>query len=387
MLLLANTAYFKYEGPSRSAHSMGTSGGTTNLALTSREKLEMAALYAAILVATVGAFAIAYTYLPHQTSSNVTHTYLLFTGLGLTAYVLGLRHGFDADHIAAIDNTTRKLLNEGKRPLTVGTWFSLGHSTVVGGLVVGLVVATEFVQSHIQSFAAVGAVLGTLLSGTFLFLIGLINLVIVAEVYRIFRGLRDRTLDEGQLEAQLQQRGFLYRYFGRLFRVVERPSQIYPIGVLFGLGFDTATEVTLIAISVTVGASGAIPLWAVLILPLLFTCGMVLSDTTDGFAMRYAYGWAFLKPIRKVYYNLTLTVISVMVAFAIGGVELLQVLSTELGWSGPFWSWMNALDFEQLGIGIVVLFLVSWGLAMLIYRWKRFEEVGLEPAPPVGPAA
>jgi high-affinity nickel-transport protein len=356
-----------------------------NLNLTDREKAELVALYAVIIAVTVGAFALGFEYLPHQTGSDVTHTFLLFTGLGITAYVLGLRHGFDADHIAAIDNTTRKLLNDGKRPLTVGTWFSLGHSTIVCGLVVALVVATEFVQAHIAAFATVGAVLGTLISGAFLFVIGLINLVIVAEVYRIFRGLRDRTLDERELEDQMQKRGFLYRYFGRLFRVIETPRQIYPIGLLFGLGFDTATEVTLIAISITVGASGAIPLWAVLILPLLFTCGMVLSDTTDGFAMRYAYGWAFLKPIRKVYYNLTLTIMSVMVAFAIGGVELLQVLSAEFGWGGSFWNWLDNMNFETLGIGIVVLFLVSWAVAMLIYKVKGYEDIGFAPTPPSSP--
>ncbi|MCI4334754.1 MAG: HoxN/HupN/NixA family nickel/cobalt transporter [Thermoplasmata archaeon] len=357
------------------------------LSLTSREKLQMVLLYVGIIAVTIVSFAIAFAYLPHETGGEVTHGFLLFTGLGITAYILGLRHGFDADHIAAIDNTTRKLLNEGQRPLTVGTWFSLGHSTIVGGLVVALVVATEYIQSHVAAFAAVGSVVGTLVSGVFLFLIGLINLIIVVEVYRIFRGLRDRQLDEAQLEVQMQRRGFLYRYFGRLFRVVTKPYQIYPIGVLFGLGFDTATEVTLIAISVTVSVSGAIPLWSVLVLPLLFTCGMVLSDTTDGFAMRYAYGWAFLKPIRKIYYNLTLTIISVMVAFVIGGVELLQVLSTELGWGGGFWNWLDNLNFEQLGIGIVLLFLVTWGAAMAIYRIKRYEEIGFGPPPPERPAA
>jgi len=346
----------------------------------------MAAIGAAIVGATVVAFAVSFVYLPHGSGSTVVHSYLLFTGLGLTAYILGLRHGFDADHIAAIDNTTRKLLNDGRRPLTVGTWFSLGHSTIVSGMVVGLVIATEYVQRHIGQFAAVGAVLGTLISGAFLLLIGLINLVIVAEVYQIFRGLRDRKLDERQLEDQLQKRGFLYRYFGRLFRIIEEPWQIYPIGVLFGLGFDTATEVTLIAISITVGVSGAIPLWAVLILPFLFACGMVLSDTLDGFAMRYAYGWAFLRPIRKIYYNLTLTVISVLVAFAIGGVELLQVLSTELGWRGTFWAGLNQLNFEQLGIGIVVLFVAAWAVAMAIYRVKRYEDIGFPSVSPPDPA-
>ncbi|MCI4323437.1 MAG: HoxN/HupN/NixA family nickel/cobalt transporter [Thermoplasmata archaeon] len=356
-----------------------------DLRLTRQEKVGMILLYAVIIGVTALAFAAAFIYLPHYSTGDVSTGLFLFTGLAITAYILGIRHGFDVDHIAAIDNTTRKLLNEEKRPLTVGTWFSLGHSTIVCGLVVALVLATEYVQSHVAQFAAVGAILGTLISGGFLIIIGLVNVVIVVEVYRIFKGLRTGQIDEEKLEEEMQKRGFLYRYFGKLFQVIEEPWQIYPIGVLFGLGFDTATEVTLIAISVTVGASGAIPLWAVLILPLLFTCGMVLSDTTDGFAMRYAYGWAFLHPIRKVYYNLTLTVISVLVAFAIGGVELLQVLSSELGWNGVFWSWLNGLDFETLGLAIVVLFVGCWLAAMAIYRWRGYEQLGFGGAPPTSP--
>jgi nickel/cobalt transporter (NiCoT) family protein len=358
--------------------------GPGDLNLTRREKFEISVLYAAILLATIAAFALAFFYLPHSLpkGGDVAGGGLLFTGLAITAYILGIRHGFDADHIAAIDNTTRKLLNDGERPLTVGTWFSLGHSTIVCGMVVGLVVAAEFIQRQYNAFASVGAVLGTLISGTFLFIIGLVNVIIVLEVYRIFKGLKNRELDQKALDEQMEKRGFLYRYFGKLFKVIEKPWQIYPIGVLFGLGFDTATEVLLIGIAVVIATSGSIPLWAVLILPLLFTCGMVLSDTTDGFAMRYAYGWAFLKPIRKIYYNLTLTIISVLVAFVIGGVELLQVTSSELGWGGPFWNWLNGLDFETLGIGIVVLFIGSWLLAMAIYRIKRYEDVGFGPMPP-----
>jgi nickel/cobalt transporter (NiCoT) family protein len=355
-----------------------------DLRLRPAEILQMGVLYGGLAVVTVLAFAGAFQYLPHHFSGEITAGGLLFTGLAITAYILGIRHGFDADHIAAIDNTTRKLLHDGRRPLTVGTWFSLGHSTIVCAMIVGLVVATEFIARQYAAFASVGAVLGTLISGLFLFLIGIINVIIVAEVYRMFRGVRDGTLDQTALDDQMNRRGFLNRIFGRFFRIVREPWQIYPIGVLFGLGFDTATEVLIIGLTIVVAGSG-IPLWAVLFLPLLFTCGMVLSDTTDGFAMRYAYGWAFNHPIRKIFYNLTLTVISVLVAFVIGGVEILQVLSGEFGWGGPFWGWLQHLSFETLGIGIVILFLVSWGIAMGIYRAKGYEKIVWGPAePPVG---
>ena len=346
------------------------------------EILKMGLIYGGLALVTVLAFSGAFVYLPHHYTGEITGGALLFTGLAITAYILGIRHGFDADHIAAIDNTTRKLLNDGKRPLTVGTWFSLGHSTIVCGMIVALVLATEFITRQYNAFASVGAVLGTLISGAFLFLIGIVNVIIVLEVYRMFRGVRDGKLDQRALDEQMLKRGFLNRIFGRFFKIVREPWQIYPIGVLFGLGFDTATEVLIIGLTVVVASSGAIPLWAVLFLPLLFTCGMVLSDTTDGFAMRYAYGWAFNHPIRKIFYNLTLTVISVLVAFAIGGVELLQVVSSELGWGGPFWNWLNGLNFETLGIGIVVLFIGSWAVAMAIYRLKGYEKVGWGPSEP-----
>lgn len=354
--------------------------GPGELPLTSREKLSMGLLYAVLAVVTVGSFVAAFQFLPHAFPGEAVPGGLIFTGLAITAYILGLRHGFDADHIAAIDNTTRKLLNDGKRPLTVGTWFSLGHSTIVCGMIVALVVAFDFVRAQYANFASAGAVLGTLISGAFLFIIGLVNVIIVLEVYRIFKKLKDGELDQKALDEQMEKRGFLYRYFGRLFKVINEPWQIYPIGVLFGLGFDTATEVVLIALAIGLAFSGAFPLWAILILPLLFTCGMVLADTTDGFAMRYAYGWAFRHPIRKIYYNLTLTVISVMVAFAIGGVELLQVLSKELGWSGPFWVALQGISFDTLGLGIVVLFIGSWLIAMAIYRAKGFEKIGFGPS-------
>jgi len=363
--------------------------GANPLILTASERTRIALIYAAIGVAT--ALGLAATFL-------IGRTYGIFIGLGILAYTLGLRHGVDADHICAIDNTTRKLLQQGKRPYTVGTWFSLGHSTVVMGMLVGLVVAARFILATYPTFASVGAVLGTAISGGFLYLIALINLLIFWEVYQIFRQLRRGVLDQPALEAQLNGRGFMNRYFGFLFRFVNEPWQIYPVGLLFGLGFDTATEVTLIAITVTVGTAAAgVPLWTVLVLPFLFTCGMVLTDTSDGIGMRYAYGWAFAKPIRKVYYNLTMTVISVLVAFVIGTIELLAVVASELHLvGGPlgFWSAMNWLSnaggpygldvWGYVGIGIVALFIGAWLVAMAIYRWKRFEEVGLGGPPPPG---
>ncbi len=341
--------------------------GGADLRLTAGERTRMALLYTVIVGATIGGFYASYL---------LGLRWPVLAGIGLIAYILGLRHGFDADHIAAIDNTTRKLLHDGKRPLTVGTWFSLGHSTIVAGLIVALIFLTNYIKSHLGAIQSIGAVLGTAISGFFLFLIGFINLLIVFEVYRMFRAARTGRLDEAEYEAQLNQRGFLYRYFYRLFRTVEEPWQIYPVGVLFGLGFDTATEIALIVLSVGIGVSGTVPLWTILVLPLLFTCGMVLSDTSDGFAMRYAYGWAFNNPIRKVFYNLTLTVISVLVAFAIGGMELLGVVGSEIGLSGPFWTALAGLNLESIGYVVVAIFVASWLIAMLIYRIKGYEQRG-----------
>ena len=355
--------------------------------LSPRERRGATLIFSAIIAATVLGLALTFV---------VGRTYGIFIGLGILSYTLGLRHGVDADHICAIDNTTRKLLQDGQKPYTVGTWFSLGHSTIVMGMLVGLVVAARFVLSAYPTFASVGAVLGTAISGGFLYLIAFVNLLIFWEVYRIFQRLRAGTLDNAQLEAQLNNRGFMNRYFNWLFKFVNKPWQIYPVGVLFGLGFDTATEVTLIAITVTVGtAAVGFPLWAVLILPFMFACGMVLTDTSDGVSMRYAYGWAFANPIRKVFYNLTLTLISVMVAFVVGTIEVLGVFAAEFGLSGGpfgFWTTMNWLNnasgpygidvWGYLGIGIVALFVGTWLVAMAIYRLKHYEQVGFGLPPP-----
>jgi nickel/cobalt transporter (NiCoT) family protein len=340
------------------------------------EGVQVGLLFAVLGIVTVAGFYLSF---------RLGQQYLVLAPLGLIAYILGLRHGFDADHIAAIDNTTRKLLNDGRRPLTVGTWFSLGHSTIVAGLVVALIAVTNFVQAHVAQIRAIGHVLGTVISGVFLGVIGVVNLVIAAAVYALFQRAKQGHISEAEYEDQMNRRGLLYRYFYRLFRVVKEPWQVYPIGVLFGLGFDTATEVALIVIVVGVGTAGGVPVWTALVLPLLFTCGMVLSDTSDGVAMRYAYGWAFNNPIRKIFYNLTLTVISVIVAFFVAGFELLQVLGSELGLGGPFWNGLERVDFGTLGLGIVVLFLAAFGVAMVIYRLKGYGQLGAPAGPRVPP--
>ncbi len=354
--------------------------GPASVVLTPSERAKVILLYGGIVVATVLGFVALYL-IANAYDRAATSAYPAITlfGLGIIAYTLGLRHGVDADHIAAIDNTTRKLLQEGKRPLTVGSWFSLGHSTVVVGLIVALVLATRLVEGQIGALQSVGSVIGTLISGAFLWIIGFINVLIAIEVYRIYRGLRQGSYDERALEEQLSQRGFLNRYFGRLFRLVRTPRQIYPIGVLFGLGFDTATEIFVIAATVGLGFASTIPLAVILVFPFLFTVGMVLVDTTDGIMMRYAYGWAFLRPIRKVYYNLTITIVSVLVAFAIGSVELLQILSGELGLAGPFWSALALLNSESLGYLIIGIFLVTWAISLAYYRYHRLDEFRFGP--------
>ena len=338
------------------------------LGLSTSEKIRIALIFIPIIAATVLGFV---------ASTIIGEMSVPLAGLGIAAYVFGLRHGVDADHIAAIDNTTRKLMHDGKRPLTVGTWFSLGHSTIVVGMIVALVISTRAIAGSIPGLQGAGAIIGTSVSGTFLAIIGLINVVIAIGIYRAYKEVKRGQVNELQLEELLNKRGFLNRYFGSLFKIVQKPWQIYPIGVLFGLGFDTASEVALIAISVGVGVSASVPIWMILVLPFMFTCGMVLVDTTDSITMRMAYGWAFLKPIRKVYYNLTITTISVLVAFVIGGVELLQVLSGQLGLNGSFWSWLGNLDFETLGYGIIGIFVISWIASIAIYKYKRIESTDI----------
>jgi high-affinity nickel-transport protein len=300
--------------------------------------------------------------------------YPALAGLGVLAYSFGLRHAFDADHIAAIDNTTRKLLQQGKRPLGVGFFFSLGHSTIVFSLAAGLAIAARTVKSQIPALQNYGGTIGAGVSGTFLWIIGVLNLIVLLDIVRIYSGIKRGEYDEERLEERLQDRGFMNRFFlGRFFKLISKSWQMYPLGILFGLGFDTATEVGLLALAAGV-ASHAVPFLAVLSLPILFAAGMSLMDTADGAFMSQAYGWAFSNPIRKVYYNITVTSLSVTVALAVGSVELLQVFTTRFGLNSGVWGWVNALNFENLGYGIVGLFIVTWAGSVVIWKTRRIDE-------------
>ncbi len=305
------------------------------------------------------------------------HLKLLGIGIALTAYTLGMRHAFDADHISAIDNTTRKLMAEGKRPLSVGFWFSLGHSTVVMALGVALTIVARFVLGQVHNptstLQGFGGIVGTLVSGTFLYLIAILNLVILVGIVKVFLDMRRGRYSEEALETQLNSRGLMFRFFGRLMRTIHSPWQMYPVGILFGLGFDTATEIALLA--TTAGAATAgLPWYAVLCLPVLFTAGMSLLDTLDGSFMNFAYGWAFSKPLRKVYYNITITGLSVVVALLIGTIELVGLLTVELKLRGGVWSLFSHFDINQAGFIIVGLFVVTWVVALGVWRFGRVEH-------------
>ena len=298
-------------------------------------------------------------------------------GLGLTAYTLGMRHAFDADHISAIDNTTRKLMADGQRPLSVGFWFSLGHSTIVFVLAfllsVGVRSLSGPVRNHGSSLHQVTGWVGTLVSGSFLYAIAAINLVILVGIVKVFSELRSGRYDERALEEQLANRGLMNRFLGRLTRAVKKPSQMYPIGLLFGLGFDTATEVALLVLAG--GAAGAgLPFYAILCLPILFAAGMSLLDAIDGSFMNFAYGWAFSQPVRKVFYNVVITGLSVAIALVVGTIELGGLLAQHLDLSGGFWSWLESIDINILGLVIVVMFVATWAIALLVWRWGRIEE-------------
>ena len=295
-------------------------------------------------------------------------------GLGALAYMFGLRHAFDADHIAAIDNTTRTFLQEGKRPLGVGFFFSLGHSTIVFALAAGLALGARSVGEKMPSLQHYGSYVGTSVSGTFLWIIGVLNLLVLLDIARVFRAMRHGAWDAARLEQRLRDRGLLSRFLlGRLAARIRTSVHMYPVGLLFGLGFDTASEIGLLALAAGV-ATHHVPFLAVISLPLLFAAGMSLMDTADGAFMSQAYGWAFSNPVRKVYYNLTVTSLSVAVALIVGTIELLQVLALRLGLDGGFWGFLTRLDFGTVGYGIVALFVLTWAASALIWKAGRIEE-------------
>jgi high-affinity nickel-transport protein len=298
-------------------------------------------------------------------------------GLGITAYTLGLRHAFDADHISAIDNTTRRLMAERKRPLSVGFWFSLGHSTVVFALsflfAIGVRALSGQVQHHGSTLHSVTNWVGTSISGTFLYGIAAVNAVILVGIVRVLRRMKSGSLDEEQLDQQLDSRGLMNRFFGRFTGAISKSWHMYPIGLLFGLGFDTASEVALLFLAA--GAAGAgLPFYAILCLPILFAAGMSLLDTIDGTFMNFAYEWSFSKPVRKLYYNITITGLSVMVALVIGTVELAGLLAQEVGVHGSFWHWVENVNINELGFIIVGLFVATWAIALSIWHFGHIED-------------
>ena len=308
---------------------------------------------------------------------HITNKEIFGFGTGALAYTLGMRHAFDADHIAAIDNTTRKLVNDGKRPLSVGFFFSLGHSTIVFVMAVLLNLGMRALDDQVRNGGSalhnVTNVVGTSVSGGFLYIIAALNIVILAGIVGVFRSMRSGRYDDQQLEDQLNKRGLMNRFFGPIARRADAPWKMYPVGVLFGLGFDTATEVALLVLAGTAVVSG-LPFYAVLSLPILFAAGMCLFDTADGCFMNFAYDWAFAKPIRKVYYNITITGLSVFVALFIGTIELLGLLGQEARLSGGFWTFLANFNINTAGFVIVGAFVLTWVAALSIWRFGRIEQ-------------
>lgn len=344
--------------------------------LTPAEWRSLAGMAAVIIALTVGGwFVVLALVAPHQYDIGAGATFSV--GIGLTAYTLGMRHAFDADHIAAIDNTTRTLMAEGKRPLSVGFWFSLGHSSVVFVLALllsfGLQRLVGPLRDDHSALHTYTGIIGTSISGFFLYLIAGINLVILVSIIKIFRKMRHGEVDEAELEEHLAKRGFMNRLLGRVGNSIRTPRQMYAVGLLFGLGFDTATEVSLLVIASTSALAG-LPWYAILSLPVLFAAGMSLFDTLDGSFMNFAYGWAFSNPVRKIYYNLTITGLSIAVAFIIGTVEILGLIGEELDLTGWFWEAMQSADINLLGFVIVALFALTWVVAVLIWKFGHVEQ-------------
>ena len=303
--------------------------------------------------------------------------YPVLLGTALLAYGFGLRHAVDADHIAAIDNVTRKLMQEKKRPVAVGFFFSFGHSSVVIAASVLVAFAATAIQGRLDSMKEVGGVIGTLVSATFLLLIGLMNVVILRSIWQAWRRVKAGAVYvDDDFDMLLADRGFLARIFRPMFRLVSQSWHMYPLGFLFGLGFDTATEVGLLGISATQAAQGMSP-WSIMVFPLLFSAGMSLVDTLDGHLMLGAYGWAYLKPIRKIYYNLSITLVSVVVAVLVAGIETLGLLGDKFQLEGAFWDFIGTLNdnFGTLGYLIIGVFAASWVISVLLYRLNNLDDI------------
>ncbi|ARN81890.1 HoxN/HupN/NixA family nickel/cobalt transporter [Methylocystis bryophila] len=334
-------------------------------------RAKVAGVYAVLLAANVAAWIWA---------AASSREFPMMLGMAALAYSLGLRHAFDADHIAAIDNVTRKLMQQGKRPIGVGLFFSLGHSTIVVGLTIAIAITATALHGEFESFKTIGGVIGSLVSSLFLLTIAFANALVLRSLYETFRLVRKggRFVEE-DLDLALSNQGGMGRLFRGAFRVIEQSWQMYPLGLLFGLGFDTATEVGLLGISATQASQG-LSVWQILVFPALFTAGITLLDTTDNLLMIGAYGWASVKPIRKLYYNLTITTVSVLVALIIGGVEMLNLIGDRLGLTqgNGFWGLIGALNdnFDVLGAAIVGVFALSWVISYGVYKAKGYDEMG-----------
>jgi len=305
------------------------------------------------------------------------HHYPVLLGTALLAYTFGLRHAVDADHIAAIDNVTRKLMQQGKQPVAVGFFFSLGHSTIVFGLSVVIALTSVAIKGRFSAFQSIGGMIGTAISAFFLLAIAAANIIVLISVYRTFQHVkRGGAFVDEDLNLVLAQRGFFGRIFRNLFRLIEHSWQMYPVGFLFGLGFDTATEVGLLGISATEATRG-LPIWSILIFPALFMAGMALVDSTDSILMLGAYGWAFVKPIRKLYYNMTITFVSVLIALLVGGIEVLGLVGGQLKIHGAIWDMIGSLNnnFGVIGFAIIGVFATSWIVSIIIYRMNRYDEI------------
>jgi nickel/cobalt transporter (NiCoT) family protein len=363
--------------------------------LSGREWARLAAMFAFILAVNAAGWGIyVLAVMPHHFNyQGEGGSRGLGVGLGvaITAWFLGFRHAFDADHISCIDNTTRKLMADGKRPLGSGFFFSFGHSTVVMAVGVGITIAARAVFGAVvdpnSAFETAGGAIGTLVSAAFLYLIAVLNLIVLAGIFKVFRDMRRGTYDEAELEAQLQARGLMYRFFGRFMRSITHTWQLYFVGLVFGIGFDTTTEVLLLAATAYAAVAG-LPYYAVLALPFLFSGGMMLFDTLDGCFMNFAYGWAFARPVRKVYYNLVITGLSVGAAFIVGTIEILGILTTEAHLSGGFWSVMANFNINVAGFCIAGLFIFVWAVALTYWRmgnveakWSANVPAGSAPSP------